>query len=268
MSSSNNGFSGSNPNNSFYASFKIYINKFSSQTKAQQKSELQTSAAKTNNAANPVLAPLKQSKIVRIERIECNEDEVFLENPQNVEVHIKVDPPSKISPPPQPRKNRENSPVFYLEPDDWCEDVIPKVLTSPTRALSPCGCGKAHKNSQMESVPEEPSLSHAARSCSGTYLTLPRNAMISELAAQQKNAQNRQRKITIPVLQWRAVSLETTEKFVVVILIIRKTTKKSAPKCQQGVIFQRYSSKRKDKSHFYAKSNDHINVAGKIRQGI
>ena len=63
------------------------------------------------------------------------DDEVFLENSQNVEVQIKVDPPSgsvSNSTNSSKKASRESSPVFYLEPDDWSDD-IPKVVTSPTR---------------------------------------------------------------------------------------------------------------------------------------
>ena len=88
--------------NSFYASFKIYINKLQSVQKQQQH---------------------KQPQIVRIERIDIGEDdEVFLDTPQNVEVQIKVDPPP-------PKAVKENSPVFYLEPEDWTEieDAAEKI---------------------------------------------------------------------------------------------------------------------------------------------
>ena len=65
-------------NNSFYASFKIYINKLQSVQKQQQQN---------------------QPQIVRIEQIESSEEDdeenVFLDTPQNVEVQIKVDPPQQ-----------------------------------------------------------------------------------------------------------------------------------------------------------------------------
>ena len=132
------------------------------------------------------------------------------------------------------RSQRENSPVFYLEPDDWSEDVVPKTMTSPTRALSPCGCGKTHKDHthHMESLPEEACAGHCVaaskkarksasvisgsmpiqqKSASGNSASVlalpccsPRAAMMSELAQQQNT---RQRKVTIPILQHsRAVS--------------------------------------------------------------
>ena len=117
----------------------------------------------------------------------------------------------------------QNSPVFYLEPDDWSEEVMPKpVLTSPTRALSPCGCGKTHNNhySHMESLPEEQAeksvrgtmptaAAHQklSKKASESILTLPcsspRAAMMSELAQPKPT---RQRKVTIPILHCRAVS--------------------------------------------------------------
>lgn len=220
-----------NASNSFYASFKIYINRFSgssSQTsKAQPPPPKSTTSASTglasaNNAYSTKSKGLptpssttpssQKSQIVRIERIECDEDdEVFLENPQNVEVHIKVEPPKSSE---QSRLTRENSPVFYLEPDDWSDEVavVPKVVTSPTRALSPCGCGKSHlvnhKTGKMAALPEEPTLArnhisnppppnYLKSSSSGSYLPLPspRAAIMSELAQQ-----NRQRKVTIPLL--------------------------------------------------------------------
>lgn len=208
-----------NASNSFYASFKIYINRFSgggSQTsKAQPKTTL-SSASSSSSAANnacstksklPTSSVSQQkSQIVRIERIECDEDtdEVFFETPQNVEVHIKVDPP-KSSAEADCHRLRENSPVFYLEPDDWSDEVVPKVVTSPTRALSPCGCGKSHsvnhKTGKMAALPEEPAMqqppNYLKSSSSGSYLPLPspRAAIMSELAQQ-----NRQRKVTIPLL--------------------------------------------------------------------
>ena len=139
---------------------------------------------------------------------------------QNVEVQIKVDPPPTSAP--SLRHFRENSPVFYLEPDDWPEDTTPPMVTSPTRALSPCGCGKSHTgHAHMESLPEDRrafstssfkrdiSTSPPVRSCSGTYLTLPspRAAIMSEIMQQQGHQkQQRQRKIAIPVLCARAVN--------------------------------------------------------------
>ena len=225
-SNNSNGSSLNNSSNSFYASFKIYINKFSggggsNPQQAQQQPK-------------PILRN-PNSKIVRIERIECvddSEDSVFFEpttQTQNVEVQIKVDPPP--SKPDHP--NKENSPVFYLEPDDWPEDKSPPMVTSPTRALSPCGCGKSHAHhmTHMESLPEEvgchdrsPTLVRGAfstsssmesrsppvRSSSGTYLTLPspRAAIMSEImqGQSQKGQHQRQRKIAIPVLCARAVN--------------------------------------------------------------
>ena len=211
---SENGFANSNSSNSFYASFKIYINRFSGAT--QNQVQQQQKVVKNQ--------PTNSSKIVRIERIECDAEpeEVFFESQktQNVEVQIKVDPPpvkTEITP---PRFSRENSPVFYLEPDDWPEDKTPPMVTSPTRALSPCGCGKIHTSHtpHMESLPEnrrafsassfkrEISTSPPVRSCSGTHLTLPspRAAIMSEIMSQHN--QQRQRKVTIPVLCARAVN--------------------------------------------------------------
>jgi len=96
-------------------------------------------------------------------------------------------------------------------------------LTSPTRALSPCGCGKTHNNhyTHMESLPEEQAEKsvRGSMSVAGTHqklskkaldsvLTLgqccsPRAAMMSELAQPKPT---RQRKVTIPILHCRAVS--------------------------------------------------------------
>ena len=67
-------------NNSFYASFKIYINKLQSVHQKQP------------------------PQIVRIEQLEVGEDDVFLETPQNVEVQIKVDPPT-----PRPPENKQHT---------------------------------------------------------------------------------------------------------------------------------------------------------------
>ena len=252
MSSSENGFgnnngssnSNDNSNNSFYASFKIYINKFSGAgiTAAAGSSATttgnSTQSQPQNNQPKPILR--NPNKIVRIERIECvdEEDSVFFEptkTTQNVEVQIKVDPPAQSTTSQSTsnssllRSNRENSPVFYLEPDDWhAENQTPPMVTSPTRALSPCGCGKSHSShhmTHMESLPEEGlegrssslrafstssfgSTSEQApvRSSSGTYLTLPspRAAIMSEIM--QSKQQQRQRKIAIPVLCARAVN--------------------------------------------------------------
>ena len=125
-----------------------------------------------------------------------------------MEVHIHVDRPTPPPPEPQPVKSREQSPVFYMEPDDW--NTKPIVTSSPTRALSPCGCGKAHPcHALMEVLPEEAfkmqsQSYYSPRSSSGTYLTLPspRAAIMSEL--QGSNSATRQRKVAIPVLSARA----------------------------------------------------------------
>ena len=246
MSSSENGFANNgssnndNSNNSFYASFKIYINKFSG---AGSSSTAAGSSATTGNSTQSQPKPILRNpnKIVRIERIECvdEEDSVFFEptkTTQNVEVQIKVDPPQSNTSQSNPsnsgllRNNRENSPVFYLEPDDWhAENKTPPMVTSPTRALSPCGCGKSHSShhmTHMESLPEEGLEGRSSslrafstssfgsstseppvRSSSGTYLTLPspRAAIMSEIMQSNKQ-QQRQRKIAIPVLCARAVN--------------------------------------------------------------
>ena len=162
----------SNPSNSFYASFKIYINKFSSggsddkqNCKTSQKKSSDSATKSKKSGSSGRSGSSSPNKIVRIEQIECDDsDEVFfntLHEPSScqkneaADVRIKVDPPSLSSrgPTPDPdidsnRSQREISPVFYLEPDDWSDDVMPKpvALTSPTRALSPCGCGKTHNN--------------------------------------------------------------------------------------------------------------------------
>ena len=91
----------SNASNSFYASFKIYINKFSGGTTGAGQQNDKTSPAATptnksdqmtNNAATNFKqqnsyysASSSPTKIVRIERIECddddcNDDNVFLDN--------------------------------------------------------------------------------------------------------------------------------------------------------------------------------------------
>jgi hypothetical protein len=286
-----------NPSNSFYASFKIYINKFSSGSGSPGSEKQNSNFDKTSPKKSDTNAKTKSkhscdssssggsssspTKIVRIEQIECDEnsefvdsgfvkttcdetdDEVFLDaihepstDGQQDDFQIKVHPPSAdISRGPTPetemasakssrsqRENRENSPVFYLEPDDWSDEVMPRpgvltsptralspcgpsVLTSPTRALSPCGCGKTYcNNSHMESLPEELASSastassvgknnsilgpNSHKSASGNVLTLPccspRAAMMSELAAQQPPT--RQRKVTIPILHCRAAN--------------------------------------------------------------
>ena len=282
-----------NPSNSFYASFKIYINKFSSGSGSPGSEKHNSNSGKTSPKKSDTNAKTKSkhscgssgsgsspTKIVRIEQIECDENSVFVDSGfvktcdetdddvfldaihepsidgQQDDFQIKVHPPSAVSsrgPTPETemdsansrsqRENRENSPVFYLEPDDWSDEVMPRpgvltsptralspcgpgVLTSPTRALSPCGCGKTHSNnSHMESLPEElassastasavgrnnssmPS-SNSQKSASGSVLTLPgcspRAAMMSELAAQQPPT--RQRKVTIPILHCRAAN--------------------------------------------------------------
>ena len=160
-------------------------------------------------------------------KLECDAEpeDVFFETQktQNVEVQIKVDPPP-VTTAPSLRHFRENSPVFYLEPDDWPEDTTPPMVTSPTRALSPCGCGKSHtSHAHMESLPEDRRAFSTSsfkrdistsppvpRSCSGTYLTLPspRAAIMSEIIQQQQYhpPHQRQRKIAIPVLCARAVN--------------------------------------------------------------
>ena len=111
-------------NNSFYASFKIYINKLQSVQKQQQQPQQQ-------NHQN-------QPQIVRIEQIqssfeEDDEENVFLDTPQNVEVQIKVDPPQQHQTPKVTTSSKENSPVFYLEPEDWTE------IEEATQKISPCG---------------------------------------------------------------------------------------------------------------------------------
>ena len=290
-----------NPSNSFYASFKIYINKFSGSSGSEKHNsnsgktspkKLDTNASKTkskHSCGSSGGSSCSPTKIVRIEQIECDENSEFVESGnsefvdsgfvktcdetdddvfvdansctdgQQDDFQIKVHPPSVVSsrgPTPETemdsansrrsqRENRENSPVFYLEPDDWSDEVMPRpgvltsptralspcgpnVLTSPTRALSPCGCGKTHcNNSHMESLPEELDSSASAastasavgknssmpspnshKSASGSVLTLPccspRAAMMSELAAQQPPT--RQRKVTIPILHCRAAN--------------------------------------------------------------
>ena len=113
-------------NNSFYASFKIYINKLQSVQKQQQQPQQQ-------NHQN-------QPQIVRIEQIqssfeEDDEENVFLDTPQNVEVQIKVDPPQQQqhqTPKVTSSSSKENSPVFYLEPEDWTE------IEEATQKISPC----------------------------------------------------------------------------------------------------------------------------------
>jgi hypothetical protein len=63
---------------------------------------------------------------------------VFLDNPQHVEVKIRIEPPPTASNsastaseqfPFPPREGREISPVFYLEPEDWSvvEDATPST---------------------------------------------------------------------------------------------------------------------------------------------
>ena len=102
-------------NNSFYASFKIYINKLQSVQKQQQQQN--------------------QPQVVRIEQIESSEEDeenVFLDTPQNVEVQIKVDPPQQHQTPKVTTSSKENSPVFYLEPEDWTE------IEEATQKISPC----------------------------------------------------------------------------------------------------------------------------------
>ena len=104
-------------NNSFYASFKIYINKLQSVQKQQQQQN--------------------QPQVVRIEQIESSEEDeenVFLDTPQNVEVQIKVDPPQQHQhqTPKVTSSSKENSPVFYLEPEDWTE------IEEATQKISPC----------------------------------------------------------------------------------------------------------------------------------
>ena len=105
-------------NNSFYASFKIYINKLQSVQKQQQQQN--------------------QPQVVRIEQIESSEEDeenVFLDTPQNVEVQIKVDPPQQQqhqTPKVTSSSSKENSPVFYLEPEDWTE------IEEATQKISPC----------------------------------------------------------------------------------------------------------------------------------
>ena len=284
-----------NPSNSFYASFKIYINKFSGSSGSEKynsnsgktspkKSDTNASKTKSKHSCGSSGgSSCSPTKIVRIEQIECDENSEFVESGksefvdsgfvktcdetdddvfvdansctdgQQDDFQIKVHPPSAdISRGPTPetemdrksqRENRENSPVFYLEPDDWSDEVMPRpgvltsptralspcgpsVLTSPTRALSPCGCGKTHcNNSHMESLPEELVSSastvsavgknnssmpspNSQKSASGSVLTLPccspRAAMMSELAAQQPPT--RQRKVTIPILHSRAAN--------------------------------------------------------------
>ena len=282
-----------NPSNSFYASFKIYINKFSSGSGSPGSEKHNSNSGKTSPKKSDTNSKTKSNrscgsssggsscsptKIVRIEQIECDDensefvdsgfvktcdetdDDVFLDaihepstDGQKDDCQIKVHPPSAVSsrgPTPETemansrsqRENRENSPVFYLEPDDWSDEVMPRpgvltsptralspcgpsVLTSPTRALSPCGCGKTHcNNSIMESLPEELASSastasavgknssmlspNSHKSASGSVLTLPccspRAAMMSELAAQQPPT--RQRKVTIPILHCRAAN--------------------------------------------------------------
>ena len=112
---------GSNANNSFYASFKIYINKFSGGSSGSLSStsgQVRTSPKKSPETTSKFYKPSSHSptKIVRIERIECDEndcEEVFFDsdnskvprNPgegqypqQNADqVQIKVDPPSVSS---------------------------------------------------------------------------------------------------------------------------------------------------------------------------
>ena len=46
---------------------------------------------------------------------------------------------------------RENSPVFYLEPEDWTE------IEDASQKLSPCGCNKSHSTQalMLEALPEE-----------------------------------------------------------------------------------------------------------------
>ena len=118
-------------NNSFYASFKIYINKLQSVQKQQQQPQQQ-------NHQN-------QPQIVRIEQIQSSfeedeEENVFLDTPQNVEVQIKVDPPQQQHQTPKvTTSSKENSPVFYLEPEDWTE------IEEATQKISPC-CGGAGKS--------------------------------------------------------------------------------------------------------------------------
>ena len=293
-----------NPSNSFYASFKIYINKFSSGSGSPGSEKHNSNFGKTSSKKSDTNAGKTKSKhsygssgsgssssptkIVRIEQIECDDensefvdsgfvktcdetdDDVFLDaihepstgNGQQDDFQIKVHPPSVVSsrgPTPETemdsansrrsqRENRENSPVFYLEPDDWSDEVMPRpgvltsptralspcgpsVLTSPTRALSPCGCGKTHcNNSHMESLPEElasaASTASAAsiasavgknssmpspnshKSASGSVLTLPCCSPRAAMMSELAAQQppTRQRKVTIPILHCRAAN--------------------------------------------------------------
>lgn len=204
-----------NSSNSFYASFKIYINKINSQKKS--------------SSENP------QPQILRIEQIDCEQDdEVFLAEDDlgaNVEVQIKVEPPEA-----EPGFKKESSPVFYLEPENWSDLEV----ATPPRGPSPCGCGKAHPNqAQMEALPEESipnyrrafstsscltiptspgrrlllhsnSLQERRTSSSGSFspLSSPRAAIMSELVQQQ----TRQRKIAIPVICARVRLIKISDR--------------------------------------------------------
>ena len=169
-----------NPSNSFYASFKIYINKFSGSSGSEKHNsnsgktspkKLDTNASKTkskHSCGSSGGSSCSPTKIVRIEQIECDENSEFVESGnsefvdsgfvktcdetdddvfvdansctdgQQDDFQIKVHPPSAdISRGPTPetemdrksqRENRENSPVFYLEPDDWSDEVMPSQV--------------------------------------------------------------------------------------------------------------------------------------------
>ena len=219
-----------NTSNSFYASFKIYISKLgtasnSSASGSKAPSSKGGSSAK-NQQANQAKNGHNTSKIVRIEQIESNDEEQQLENPQNVEVHIKVDPPNINTSENSTRENstrenstrenvtrvktRENSPVFYLEPDDWCEEVVPRMVTSPTRAVQTNHCTSDGILKQSTSEILRRKMMRPQRSSSGSYLSLPspRGLIISELA--QQSQQSRQRKVTIPVLNSRNAMVSYT----------------------------------------------------------
>ena len=117
---------GSNANNSFYASFKIYINKFSGGSSGSLSStsgQVRTSPKKSPETTSKFYKQSSHSptKIVRIERIECDEndcEEVFFDSneprngesgksQQNTDVQIKVDPPSISSRGATPETDRQ-----------------------------------------------------------------------------------------------------------------------------------------------------------------
>ncbi len=183
----------SNNQQSFYASFKIYINKFAQQhhhlpgQNGQQSNNLGNinNRPKEKKAASDgaIEAATSSPIVVRIERTACSgmdsgsssEDDEFydsvfteakdvksavVEQPPKSEVKIRVEPPAAPTwtPPPLPatstpfapqkpagrsltleaKNSRENSPVFYMEPEDWDKTALEASSpgSSATRAHS------------------------------------------------------------------------------------------------------------------------------------